>query len=136
MPTLQTAIPIAIIALTAMILLVRRLWLMAELERYGLDALYFCQRNKLPVHVADEMSQIWPTSHILLEIWCWDFSRYIVHQDHLSEMNTFITAELMRKDLDLSRWEAENGVIGVDPSVSNPQPTDQPTKAPSDKPTD
>lgn len=127
MPTLQTAIPIAIIALTSVVLLVRRLWLMAELERYGLNALYFCQRNKLPVHVADEMSQIWPTFHILFEVWHWDFSRYVVHQDHLETMNVFIAAELTRKDLDLARWEVENGVIGEDPSSPTPKPIDKPS---------
>lgn len=125
MPTLQTAIPIAIIALIAVVLLVRRLWLMAELERYGLNALYFCQRNKLPVHVADEMSQIWPTFHILLEVWHWDFSRYVVHQDHLETMNTFISSELERKDLDLARWEVENRVIGGDPAADTNKPTDE-----------
>lgn len=125
MPTLQTAIPIAIIALTAVVLMVRRLWIVAELERYGLDALYYCQRNKLPVHIADEMAQIWPISHILLEVWHWNFSRYVVHQDHLETMNVFIAAELARKDLDLARWEMENGVIGEDPSNPTDKPTDQ-----------
>jgi len=118
-------IAVGLIVGVLFILLVRRLWLMAELEKYGLNALYYCQRNKLPVHIADEMSQIWPTFHILFEVWHWDFSRYVVHQDHLETMNVFIAAELARKDLDLARWEVENGVIGEDPSNPTDKPTDQ-----------
>lgn len=127
MPALQTAIPIAIIALTAATLLVRRLWLASQIEEYGFNALYYCQRNKLPVHIADEMSQIWPGYIMLLEIWRWDFSRYIVHQDHLSDMNTFITSELSRKDLDLARWEVENRTLGEEPIDKSSDQSQPPT---------
>lgn len=122
MPTLQATVPIAIIVLTAVTLLVRQLWLASQIEEYGFNALYYCQRNKLSVVIADEMSQIWPGHIMLLEIWRWDFSRYIVHQDHLESMNAFIASELARKDLDLARWEVENKTLGEEPSD---KPTDQ-----------
>lgn len=88
-------------------LLIRRLWLLSKVEEYALNALYYCHKNKLSVVVADEMSQIWPVGHILLEVWRWDFSRYIVHQDHLEAMNTFIAGELERKNLALTEFEEE-----------------------------
>ena len=132
--TTPTLIAILAASLILALLLVRRLWLMAELERYGLDALYYCHRKQLSVVIADEMSLIWPTSQIILEVWHWDFSRYVVHQDHLADMKAFISEELGRKDLDLARWEVENGVIGdgssvVDPTVAAP-PTEQPAEQP------
>jgi hypothetical protein len=95
MPTGLT-LSLSLTGLIVSILLVRRLWLLSKVEAYALNALYFCHKNKLSVVVADEMSQIWPVGHILLEVWRWDFARYIVHQDHLADMNKFIAGELER----------------------------------------
>jgi hypothetical protein len=81
------------------------------------------------------MSQIWPISHILFEVWRWDFSRYIVHQDHFGAMTAFISKELQRKDLDLARWEEESETPGSPPSApaapTTPAPLDTPPDSPS-----
>lgn len=108
----------SLVGLILSTLIIRRLWLTAKIEQYGFDALYYCQRNKLPIHVADEMSQLWPVSHMTMEIWHWDFSRYIIHQDHLEAMNAFISKEKERKDLDLDQLNREND------ENSNQPPTD------------
>jgi hypothetical protein len=133
MPTVT--ISIALIAVALSVLLIRQLWLMSKIEEYTLNSLYFCHRNKLSTVVADEMSQIWPISHILFEVWRWDFSRYIVHQDHFGAMTAFISKELQRKDLDLARWEEERETLGSPPSApaapTTPAPLDTPPDSPS-----
>lgn len=115
-----SALAAPLVTLILSVLIIRRLWLTAKIEQYGFDALYYCQRNKLPVHVADEMSQLWPISHITMEIWHWDFSRYIIHQDHLEAMNAFIAEEKERKDLDLDQLNRENGESGEPPQGGPP----------------
>lgn len=117
---MQLFILIIFVSILLSALFVRRLWMFSKLEEYGLNALYYCHRNQVSAIVADEMSQIWPASHIMLELWNWDFSRYVVHQDHLIKMNEFISKELERKDLDLKRWEEENG-----PSVQTASDTNK-----------
>lgn len=127
MPTGLT-LSLSLAGLIVLILLIRRLWLLSKVEEYALNALYFCHKNKLSVVVADEMSQIWPVSHILLEVWHWDFSRYVVHQDHLWAMNTFIAGELERKNLALTEFEDEqmgNGLGG--PTGDTPQDSSRDT---------
>lgn len=110
-----TTLAASLVGLILSVLIIRRLWLAACVEQYGFNALYFCQRNKLPIHVADEMSQLWPISHMIMEIWHWDFSRYVIHQDHLEAMNAFIAEEKERKDLDLDQLNRENDQSGEPP---------------------
>ena len=123
---------LSLAGLIVSILLIRRLWLLSKIEEYALNALYFCHKNKLSVVVADEMSQIWPVSHILFEVWRWDFSRYVVHQDHLEAMNTFVAGELDKKNLALTEFEEEQmrnglgGPTGDTPQDSSPDTDDSP----------
>ena len=125
--SIHTILALSSLSLVLAILFVRRLWIKAELEKYNLNALYFLHRNKLSMVVADEMSHVWSYSHMLFEIWRWDFSRYIVHQDHLEVMNAFIASELERKDLDLERWEAENAPY----TLQNPEESTDKTQPPA-----
>ena len=123
----STILAISFLSAALATLFVRRLWIVAELEKYNLNALYFLHRNKLSVIMADEMSHVWPYSHMLLEVWRWDFSRYVVHQDHLEVMNAFISSELERKDLDLARWEVENAPY----TLKNPDETTDKAQPPA-----
>lgn len=102
-----TILSMSLVALIAAILLIRRFWLLAKIEEYSLSALYFCHKTKTSVVIADEMFQLWSTTHMLFEVWRWNFSRYIVHQDHLEDMNAFIAIELERDDLDLAEFKGE-----------------------------
>lgn len=108
----------SLVALILSVLIIRRFWLTACVEEYGFNALYYCQRKQLSVVTADEMSRLWPGYIMLFEIWHWDFSRYVIHQDHLEAMNAFISTEMERKDLDLSQLNREND------ENSNQPPTD------------
>lgn len=125
----NTILSLSLASLILAVLLVRRLWLSAELERYGLNALYYCHKKQLSVVTADEMSQFWPLYHMLFEVWHWDFSRYIVHQDHLADMNAFIAEELERKDLDLEMFEVHSAAPPVQPPAA-PEDKTPPTSTP------
>lgn len=124
---------LAILAIAILIstLFVRYIWLSSEVEKYSLNAVYYCHRKKLGIAVAQEMAEIWPIGYIIMEIWRWDFSRYVVHQDHLEGMALFIHEELQRKDLDFARWEKENAPHEESPTEpSQPTPPSDSSKTP------
>jgi hypothetical protein len=89
-------------ALLLIYLSVRGRWVLWQIEAYKINALWYLSKTKQSKGVATEMSVIWPLTNILLEPWNWNFSRYIVHQDHLENMNEFMKRELEKPKLSVA----------------------------------
>lgn len=91
-----------LIPILTLLFLLRARWITWQLADYTAKSLFYCWRTKQGVVVADEMSQLWPGSYMLCEVWRWDFRRYVVYQDHFDAMMDFTVAQLLRNDLG---WE-------------------------------
>ncbi len=92
-------------AALAALFTIRAHWLSYHVEQYRLNAAFYIWKSKKK-DVLEEMSRIWPYYLVMLEIWRWDFNRYVIHQDHLYEMEGYIAEALERSDLG---WEEING---------------------------
>jgi hypothetical protein len=99
MSSLYILIPAALVGI---LIIIRRLWILANIETYTLTASWYCWRTKQPNYVTKEMGELWPTSYMFWEFWHWDFRRYIVHQEHHDAMVEQIVEDLSKTDLG---WE-------------------------------
>jgi hypothetical protein len=82
--------------------LVRSRWILWQIGVYQANALWYCNQTKQNQQTAEEMSVIWPINDIIVELWHWNFEKYVVYQDHLQDMSKFIEKELSKPKLDLT----------------------------------
>lgn len=111
--------PLFLIPITILIFALRGRWIAWHCDTYQLKAIWFCWRTKQSATVLDEMLQLWPGSYMLLEIWRWDFARYIIHHDHLERMDVFIEEELARAELTMNIFDKEEEKEDNPPDHSN-----------------
>ncbi len=90
--------PLYLIPALVLLVLLRARWVTWQIQDYTARSLYWCFRTKQGTVVAHEMSQLWPMTYLLCEIWRWDFRRYVIYQGHFDEMMIFTMAELSRED--------------------------------------
>ena len=103
------------------LLTIRVGWLQWKLTDYYIKAIYFVCKAGLSIQAARDMSEIWPKWLILSEIWRWDFSRYVVHQDLYCDMNELIDSELKREDLSMAEYaKVISEVEAKKPAQSDP----------------
>lgn len=81
---------------------IRGRWICWKTEDHQLKTIWYCWRTKQKEQVLLELLDLWPLKTMLFEVWNWKFERYIIHHDHLEEMNKFIARELVRNDIDLN----------------------------------
>jgi hypothetical protein len=87
-PYLVTALILLLITL-----IIRRHWLNYHIATYTFTSVYYLWKTNKPSSVSAEMGQLWPMATMLLELWRWDFARYVVYQDHYEELQDFLAAE-------------------------------------------
>lgn len=92
------------VAAAVLICSIRDHWLAYCTERYVLIGDYWLRATGQPQSVAVEMAEFWPKSTMRLELWRWDFSRYVVYQDHLSDSMTFAVKACLRRELTLEEF--------------------------------
>lgn len=97
--------PLYLIPLFVLLLAWRGRWIVYQNEAYQLKAIWFCWRTKQPANVLAEMFEVWPASHMLLEMWRWDYRRYVIHHDHFDAMEEFIVTELERNDITMELFK-------------------------------
>ena len=95
------AIPIAVLFV---VLVVRTYWLQWKMTDYHLRAFYYLAKVRSPYQVGLEMAATWPSRQILLDIFRWDFRRYVVYQHHFDDMNELIEKELERENLTMQEY--------------------------------
>lgn len=99
----QIQLSLLLLAIPILLLLfsIRGRWLHWKNEDHQLKTVWYCWRTGQQESVLLELLEIWPTRTMLLELWNWNFDRYIIHHDHLEEMKKFIARELTRDDINL-----------------------------------
>ncbi len=111
---------ITVLAALLLALIVRKHWINYHVQAYSFKSVYYLWKMGKTPDVAGEMSQLWPMSHMLFELWRWDFSRYIVYQDHYEEMEAFMgnetrlsDAQLLMALADLEARDAEKDAVAL-----------------------
>jgi len=90
------------------VIMIRNVWLTYNVEKYQFKTLHYLQMNpNLPPTVYGEMADLWPKSYLHWDWLHWDFSRYVVHQDHYQAMEEYMESQLDRKDLDIDTVRRE-----------------------------
>lgn len=103
----QTQLSLLLLVIPILLLLfsIRGRWLYWKNEDHQLKAVWYCWRTGQQESVLLELLEVWPTRMMLLELWNWNFDRYIIHHDHLEGMKGFIEKELERNDIDLGMMQ-------------------------------
>lgn len=82
-----------------LITLIRFRWVSHHIDDYTAKALWYLWRTKQSTELGHDMAQLWPVGHMILELWRWDFRRYVVDHEQYDQMEVFIANELKRNDL-------------------------------------
>jgi hypothetical protein len=83
------------------LLTIRLLWVQTSVERYVFNTFYWISRTQPPKKTVGEITELWPLFYMMVEVWNWNFKRYVVHHDHYEEMKKFIVREMRREHLDI-----------------------------------
>lgn len=105
--------------------LYRSMWVAYKLEDYHFRATHYLTMNQLPAEVAHSMYETWGKEWMYWELWRWDFSRYIVDQEHYHGMLEYMDTQLARTDLDYETFRREVAAL-PDPNVVAPVPAAEP----------
>ncbi len=97
-----------IIPAVLLLFLIRARWLHWQVESYTAKALWYLWRTKQAAGLAGDMSQIWPIAYIMLELWRWDFRRYVLDHETYDQMEVFIAKELERNDLTMELFNEKD----------------------------
>lgn len=109
--TMHLAALIIPFAALALLFAIRGHWILYQSALHVFIAKYWALMTKQGAVTLDESTIVWPTSYMLLEVWRWDWRRYVVNQGLYDEMNTWAIQQLERTDLDFERFAAETGDI-------------------------
>lgn len=91
------------------ILAIRKAWVDFHVQTIRFKATHFVwmKSGEIPKELAREIGQVWPWSYLYFEWWNWNFTRYIIHQDHYELMQEFMGEQLKRQDLNLETVQKE-----------------------------
>ena len=115
------------VAFLLLLFAIRGHWIVWQAQRHGLLATYWARRTQVKPEVAAGLGQVWSTNHILLELWCWDWRRYVVDQESYDLMCRWVIGELRRTDLTMETYLRESGVT-IAREVVVPEPPDDVTE--------
>ena len=108
-----------------LLLSIRHCWLAWKINRYLFLVSYWGLATKPGVIAVDEASQLWPSRIMTMEVWRWDFSRYVVYSEHHDEIWAWAHQQCQRRDLTWAKMieETQGTVEGEDlPNVQDDQP--------------
>ena len=105
---LHIMIPVCIFVFFVIFFVIRFRWIIWQIERHHINITWYCVQCDMPEKSFQEMGEIWGFGHILLEFWCWNFQRYIVHQEYYEKVAGFIPQEMKKKNLAIRRRIGEN----------------------------
>lgn len=108
------------IALIALLIAIRGHWILFQSARHTLFVKYWALMTRQGAVILDEATVVWPTIYMLLEVWRWDWRRYVVAQGLYDDMNTWILTQMERTDLDFERF-----VIETSNTCTKPAPSDR-----------
>jgi hypothetical protein len=90
------------------VMVIRSIWVSQQVEEYQFKCLHYLAMNpELPPSVAVELADLWPKQWLYWDWIHWDFTRYVVHQDHYEDMTEYFDSQLARENLDITTIQKE-----------------------------
>ncbi len=112
-PDLARYIAYGLIAATGALLLVRRRWLEYRIQRHIFETGVYCAYSPQSTAVIGEMVARRGFWHIMFDITCWDYSRYLLYPHHHETVQHFLDDPANLEDLKERIQRAALGEISV-----------------------